>query len=174
MKKVMIVILVVLLAALLALGALNFYVKGHIMDGPGMVNHSALHSVSYTAAGGMLGGHYRLELTVDENDPEKVTVELSEQEAWNTDEHVTVKTVDHDCCFAVEDIITRSDMRSWADCPPAETITLDADTTTVSICYEDGATYRFSDTQELPDGAWDEIRALRDCILNAAEIAEEK
>lgn len=179
MKPILIVLAVILVLALILFVALWLYSKNHIMDGPGMVNTQVqaggnrLMQVYYTVSGDMEGGYYQIVLEVDEKDPRKVSVVVSEQETHNSRERVTKKKVDAACCDSLQEIIDFYDMLSWKDLPPDEIFALDEAHTTISFAYVNRDSYTISSTQALPDTGREAFVSIRECMLEYAGICKE-
>lgn len=132
---------------------------------------SGILSVTYSSAGGMEGGHYYASVTYD---PEKqrAWVEIREQKAHYEKEHTVKREVGEDCIRAIEAILAKENIAAWKDLPPAKVFALDADTASVFVDYEDGSRISFSETQELPEEAFDMMYELVVCMKQYAGIEE--
>lgn len=152
-------ILILLAAVILAL-ILWFVLKpgdggvigggGMIMDGDGMINPAAIESISYRRGGGMLGAFYNVSLEDD-----RLTIESCEGNGMKTVKKT--RTISPEDIGKIEDIIYDSGMRDWGVLPKNDMIALDAETTSVTVYYCDGASVSFGSDDVLPEGGWDAV-----------------
>lgn len=179
MTKSRIIIVVIVVIGLVALGVFMwklFFGKRnqggdvkpfggdiHVLDGDGMINPYAIQSFTYQRGGGELGASYVLYL---END--KLTVERCEGNGSKTVKKTY--TVPSDVFENIMNILGAAGVRQFGnDLPRREEFALDAETTSVSVYYLDGASVSFDSDRKVPDGGWKAVNEVVELLENIAD-----
>ena len=169
MKIILIVFGILLGLALLGVllyFLLRFWVKGQIVDGPGMVYEADLTYCSVTTGGGMEGGYKNFILALTE-DKTGATLTMDEAESWNQPDRVQTYPITLDQLKQVSEYVRHNGMNWWASRRPSDVFALDADTTSLNFTFDDGQTFSVSE-QQFPEDAWEKIGGLTKLLVSFA------
>lgn len=153
-----------------------------VPDGPGMVGEDTfdfsgtwLRRVSYYRGGGENGDSYSVELTLEETEDGRPRTIVR----YHDQPYYGARAVDKEIACAsnvvtgVQEIVDRYAMTDWKDLPETDLIVLDAPQMSFRLEYSDGTEIRLGDDLEMPEGAREAIREIREYILLCAGIEEE-
>lgn len=173
MKKSMgktLIIIGIVLAALLVLAALVYFLVplfAGAFKKPEPVKpaeSNELISVCYNSAGGMSGGVYCLDLSVDNKNPDKVILTFTNKEWHNSKTKDKVYKFTRDVFTQFAELTDADTFAAWEKSPRSEFEVLDAPTSSVTFVYADGRSYRIADWQELPDEAWTFFHQVKEML----------
>lgn len=155
MKRMSILIAVAVLVIAAGIGFLivRYVIKSRnsVMDGDGMINPDAISIFSYQRSGGSLGASYRI-FTEDD----QMTVESCDGNGYKT--YKKTYTLPPQIIQEMQSIISKSDMRNWdRNFAEKEIFAYDAETTSVSVYFADGASVTFNSGLEIPEGGWEAV-----------------
>ena len=165
--KIMIAAAVVIALILAGCFALVQYTRSHIMDGPGMVNTAATMEYFNTFTGGGMAGDSHT-LTAELTEDGKVKITARDQDAWDQPEKETTCTTDFEVFLQVGQLLSSKELKKWQDARESKYQVLDAPSTSYSITFN-YERYRFGDSQDLPDEAWETMRQVEDILRTALE-----